>query len=105
MLRALGLSGFGVAVALTLEQLLLIGVGLVTGSGIGAVAALLIVPLMQVGVGPYPGVPAYPPRLAWESMTGIYAAFGVTLAFALLALGVALARIRLFQAVKLGDVN
>jgi len=105
MLRALGLSGFGVAAALTLEQLLLIGVGLVTGSGIGAVAALLIVPLMQVGVGPYPGVPAYPPRLAWESMTGIYAAFGVTLAFALLALGVALARIQLFQAVKLGDVN
>jgi putative ABC transport system permease protein len=38
-------------------------------------------------------------------MTGIYAAFGVTLAFALLALGVALVRIRLFQAVKLGDVN
>jgi putative ABC transport system permease protein len=105
MLRALGLSGFGVAAALTLEQLLLIGVGLVTGSGIGAVAALLIVPLMQVGVGPYPGVPAYPPRLAWESMTSIYVAFGVTLAFALLALGVALARIQLFQAVKLGDVN
>lgn len=105
MLRALGLSGFGVAVALVLEQLLLIGAGLVTGSGIGAVAALLIVPLMQVGVGPYPGVPPYPPRLAWESMTGIYAAFGITLASALLALGVALARIRLFQAVKLGDVN
>ena len=105
MLRALGLSGFGVAVALVLEQLLLIGAGLATGSGIGAVAALLIVPSMQVGVGPYPGVPAYPPRLAWESMTGIYAAFGVTLAFALLALGVALVRIRLFQAVKLGDVN
>ncbi|MGQ9826344.1 MAG: FtsX-like permease family protein [Roseiflexus sp.] len=105
MLRALGLSGFGVAAALALEQLLLIGAGLATGSGIGALAALLIVPLMQVGVGPYPGVPPYPPRVAWESMTGIYAAFAITLAFALLALGVALARIRLFQAVKLGDVN
>jgi len=105
MLRALGLSGFGVAAALTLEQLLLIGAGLAAGSGIGTLAALLIVPLMQVGVGPYPGVPAYPPRLAWESMASIYAAFGVTLTLSLLALGTALARVRLFQAVKLGDVN
>ncbi|MCS6840165.1 MAG: ABC transporter permease [Roseiflexus sp.] len=105
MLRALGLSGSGVAAALVLEQLLLIGAGLAAGSGIGALAALLIVPFMQVGVGPYPGVPAYPPRLAWESMTSIYAAFGVTLLLSLLALGASLARIRLFQAVKLGDVN
>ncbi len=105
MLRALGLSGFGVATALVLEQLLLIGAGLAAGSGIGALAALLIVPFMQVGVGPYPGVPAYPPRLAWESMMSIYAAFGVTLMLSLLALGASLARIRLFQAVKLGDVN
>lgn len=105
MLRALGWSGFGVAAALLLEQLLLIGAGLAAGSGIGALAALLIVPFMQVGVGPYPGVPAYPPRLAWESMASIYAAFGVTLMLSLLALGASLARVRLFQAVKLGDVN
>lgn len=105
MLRALGLGGSSVAAALTLEQLILIGAGLAAGSGIGALAALLIVPFMQVGVGPYPGIPAYPPRLAWESMVGIYTAFGITLALSLLALGAALARIRLFQAVKLGDVN
>ena len=105
MLRALGLNGSGVAAALLLEQLLLIGAGLAAGSGIGALAALLIVPFMQVGVGPYPGVPAYPPRLAWESMAGIYAAFGATLTLSLLALGASLARVRLFQAVKLGDAN
>lgn len=105
MLRALGLSGMGVAAALALEQLLLVGAGLVAGTAIGALAATLVVPLMQVGVGPFPGTPAYPPRLVWDSMFGIYAAFGGTLLLSLLMLGAGLARVKLFQAVKLGDAN
>jgi len=105
MLRALGLSGTGVAVALALEQALLIGAGMVAGTAIGALAATLVVPFMQVGVGPYPGTPPVAPQLAWESMAGIYVAYGGALLLTLLALGASLARIRLFQAVKLGDAN
>ena len=45
VLRALGMSGAQVSVALTVEQLLLVLVGIAAGTGIGLLAAQLVVPL------------------------------------------------------------
>ncbi|HEU5103069.1 MAG TPA: ABC transporter permease [Roseiflexaceae bacterium] len=105
VLRALGMSGAQVAIELVTEQLLLVVAGIAAGTGIGLLAAQLVVPLLQVGAGPHPGTPASPPQLAWAQVAIIYAVFGAALLITLLALAGALGRMKLFQAVKLGDAN
>jgi putative ABC transport system permease protein len=105
VLRALGLSGIQVAIALVVEQVLLVAAGIGAGTGIGLVAAQLVVPLLQVGAGPHPGTPSAPPQIAWDQVAIIYIVFGAALLFTLLALAGALGRMKLFQAVKLGDAN
>src|SRR3982750_4848200 len=74
-LRALGMSGAQVSVALIVEQLLLVLAGIAAGTGIGLLAAQLVVPLLQVGAGPHPGPPSSPPQLAWEQVGLIYGVF------------------------------
>ncbi len=105
VLRALGMSGLQVAIELVIEQVLLVAAGIGAGTGIGLLAANLVVPLLQVGAGPHPGTPSYPPQIAWEQVTLIYLVFAVALLLTLLALSWTLGRMRLFQAVKLGDAN
>ncbi len=105
VLRALGMSGAQVAAELVIEQVLLVLAGVGAGSGIGLLAAQLVVPLLQVGAGPHPGTPAYPPQLAWDQVAIIYLVFGAALLLTLLALAWIMGRMRLFQAVKLGDAN
>jgi putative ABC transport system permease protein len=105
VLRALGMSGRQVAVELVIEQVLLVIAGVGAGTGIGLLAAQLVVPLLQVGAGPHPGTPSYPPQLAWDQVALIYVVFAIALLITLLALAWIMGRMRLFQAVKLGDAN
>lgn len=105
VLQALGMSGWQVVVAITIEQVTLVAAGLGAGTGIGLLAAKLVVPLYQTGVGPHPGTPSFAPLIAWDQVTLIYAVFGAALVLALLALAWVLGRMRLFVAVKLGDAN
>jgi hypothetical protein len=84
---------------------MIVAFGTAAGTGIGLVTAVVVVPLLQIGAGPYPGTPAFPAQVAWGEVTLIYAVFAATLALTLLALGAALARTQLNQAVKLGDAN
>ena len=105
VLRALGMSGLQVALELTIEQVLLVLCGIGAGTAIGLLAARLVVPLLQVGAGPHPGTPFYPPQIAWEQVSLIYVVFAAALLLTLLALSWTLGRMQLFQAVKLGDAN
>lgn len=105
VLRALGMAGWQVAIELTIEQVLLVAAGIGAGTGIGLLAAKLVVPLLQVGAGPHPGTPAYPPQIAWDQVMLIYAVFAVALLLTLFALSFTLGRMKLFQAIKLGDAN
>lgn len=105
VLRALGMSGVQVAVALVVEQVALVVSGVGAGTGIGLVAAQVVVPLLQVGAGPRPGTPPFPPQIAWDQVAVIYVVFGVALLMTLFALSWVLGRMKLFQAVKLGDTN
>ncbi len=101
VLRALGMSGAQVAVELIVEQVLLVA----AGTGIGLLAARLVVPLLQVGAGPHHGTPAYAPQIAWSQVSIIYVVFAAALLLTLLALSWGPGRLKLFQAVKLGDIN
>jgi putative ABC transport system permease protein len=105
VLRALGMSGAQVAIELIIEQVLLVAAGVGAGTGIGLLAAQLVVPLLQVGAGPHPGTPSFPPQLAWNQVAIIYIVFAAALLLTLLALSWIMGRMRLFQAVKLGDAN
>jgi len=105
VLRALGMSGSQVAIELVIEQVVLVVAGLGAGTGIGLLAAKLVVPLLQVGAGPHPGTPFYPPQIAWDQVSIIYLVFAAALLLTLLALSLTLGRMRLFQAIKLGDAN
>lgn len=105
VLRALGLSGVQVLVALVLEQVTLVVAGLAAGTGIGLAVSFYVVPLLQVGLPPHPGTPSFQPLIAWDQVTIIYLVFGVALLLTLLALAWTLGRMKLFQAVKLGDAN
>jgi putative ABC transport system permease protein len=105
VLRAMGMSGIQVVVELTIEQTLLVIAGIGAGTGIGLLAAKLVVPLLQVGAGPHPGTPAFPPQIAWDQVLIIYAVFAIALFITLFALSFTLGRMKLFQAVKLGDAN
>ncbi len=105
VLRALGMAGRSVALALIIEQVTLVAAGIGAGTGLGLLAAWLVVPLFEVGIGPQPGTPPYPPQIAWDQVTLIYAVFAIALLLTLFALAWILGRMRLFQAVKLGDAN
>jgi putative ABC transport system permease protein len=105
VLRALGMSGWQVAAELVIEQVLLVAAGIGAGTGIGLLAARLVVPLLQVGAGPHPGTPAFPPVLAWDQVALIYIVFAAALLLTLFALAWIMGRMQLFQAVKLGDAN
>jgi len=105
VLRALGMSGLQVAAELVIEQVLLVAAGVGAGTAIGLLAARLVVPLLQVGAGPHPGTPSFPPQLAWDQVVIIYIVFAAALLITLLALSWIMGRMRLFQAVKLGDAN
>lgn len=105
VLRALGMGSVQVAVALLVEQILLVASGIAAGTGIGLLATVLVVPALDVGAGPYPGTPPFPPQVAWLEVARIYAVFAAALALTLLALAWVLSRMELVQAVKLGDAN
>jgi putative ABC transport system permease protein len=102
VLRAMGLDGRGVAIALALEPIILTSSGLVAGLGSGLAAAWLIVPQLQVGSGPHPGTPPTSAIIAWNEIGLTALLLGGALSIGLLGVALALRRTSLLQAVKLG---
>jgi putative ABC transport system permease protein len=103
MLRAIGLSSRQLAVLLTWEQALIIGTGMLGGTLIGITASTLFVPFLQVRRAESPMLPPFVVQIAWDQILTIYAVFGVMLVLAVLTTLGLLRRMKLFQAVKLGE--
>ncbi|UCC61428.1 MAG: ABC transporter permease [Anaerolineae bacterium] len=104
VLRAIGLSVGQMAAFLAGEQLSLIITGAVTGTGLGVWASKLFIPFLQVRGGPHPHTPPFVVQTAWMDIFQIYAVFGVMLLVAVAVMLVLLVRMRVFEAVKLGEV-
>jgi len=102
-LRAIGLSTGQLGALLAWEQALLIGVGMLGGTLIGVSASLLFIPFLQVRGGQHPQTPPFVVQIAWEQIGIIYLVFGVMLMGAILLTIGLLRRMKLFQAVKLGE--
>lgn len=103
ILRAIGLSSGQMTAFLAWELAFLILTGLVAGTGLGAWMSELFIPYLQVGTGPEARVPPFLVEIAWPAIFRIYALFGLLFVVALAVLAGLLLRMKIFQAVKLGE--
>jgi putative ABC transport system permease protein len=103
MLRAIGLSSRQLGVLLACEQALIIGAGGLAGTLIGIAASNLFIPFLQVRRGQNSQIPPFLVQIAWEQIGIIYIVFGGMLLLAVLVMLMLLRRMKLFQAVKLGE--
>jgi putative ABC transport system permease protein len=77
--------------------------GLVAGTGLGTWVSELFIPYLQVGTGPSARVPPFVVEIAWPAVLRIYILFGLLFVAALGVLVALLLRMKVFQAVKLGE--
>ncbi len=103
ILRAIGLSSSQMTVFLAWELAFLILIGLAAGTGLGAWVSELFIPYLQVGTGPSARIPPFLVDIAWPAIFRIYALFGLLFIVALAVLAALLLRMKIFQAVKLGE--
>jgi putative ABC transport system permease protein len=103
VLRAIGLSAGQMALSLVAEQFTLILTGAGIGTGIGVLVSQLFIPFLQVEGGEHPFTPPFIVQVAWTEITYVYAIFGAMFLAAVIALFVSLRRMRIFEAIKLGE--
>ncbi len=104
VLRAIGLSVGQMAAFLAGEQLALILTGAAAGTGLGVWASRLFIPFLQVRGGQHPQTPPFVIQIAWGDIVQIYAVFGGMLLVGVALMLILLVRMRVFEAVKLGEV-
>jgi putative ABC transport system permease protein len=103
VLRAIGLSSGQMMAFLAWELIFLLLVGLIVGTGLGVWVSNLFIPYLQVGSGPSAQIPPFEVVIAWPAILRIYVLFGLLFVAALGGLTALLLRIKIFQAVKLGE--
>lgn len=103
ILRAIGLSQSSMMVSVAWELGLLILTGLTLGVGIGLFVSVLYIPFMQFVSSLEGVVPPYVVTMAWTEIAQIVALFVATFLVIMVILLVILRRMRIFQAVKLGE--
>jgi Predicted permease. len=103
VLRAIGLSAGQMTSFLAWELALLIGIGVIAGTGLGIWVSTLFIPYLQIGAGPEARTPPFIVEIAWPAILRIYVLFGLLFLVALSVLVVLLLRMKIFQAIKLGE--
>jgi putative ABC transport system permease protein len=103
MLRAIGLSTWQMAAYLAGELAALILTGVAVGAGLGIWASTLFIPYFQVGSDKTALVPPFIVQVAWQQLGVILVIFGTMFVVAVGVLAVLLTRMRVFEAVKLGE--
>ncbi len=103
VLRAIGLSASQMTSFLAWELALLIGIGMIAGTGLGIWVSTLFIPYLQIGAGPEARTPPFIVEIAWPAIFRIYVLFGLLFLVALSVLVILLLRMKIFQAIKLGE--
>jgi putative ABC transport system permease protein len=104
VLQAIGLSVSQLVAFLTGELLVLVLTGAVAGTGLGVWASRLFIPFYQVRGGDHSQIPPFIVRIAWSSIDQIYLVFGAMLLVGVVLMTILLIRMRVFEAIKLGEV-
>lgn len=102
-LRAMGLSPVQMTTFLAWELAFLILLGLLAGTFLGSLISEVFIPYLQVGADVQATTPPFQVEIAWSAIMRIYALFGSLFVVALSVLAVSLLRMRIFQAIKLGE--
>jgi putative ABC transport system permease protein len=103
MLRAIGLSAGQLTALLASELVFLILIGLAAGSGLGIAVSQWFIPFLQLGTATTAHYPPFIVEIAWPAILQIYALFALLFVAALGGLAALLLRMKIFQAVKLGE--
>jgi putative ABC transport system permease protein len=85
------------------ELALLLGVGIGAGTFLGVLASRIYIPYFQISATTTGRALPFAVVVAWPEVFRIYAIFGVLFVVALIALLLLLRRMRVFEAVKLGE--
>ncbi|HTX90649.1 MAG TPA: FtsX-like permease family protein [Anaerolineales bacterium] len=105
MLRAIGLSIRQMRVFLAAELASLILLGILAGTFVGILASELFVPFLQIGSTAQAQYPPFQIEIAWFSIIQIYGLFIILFVAALAVLSAVLLRMKIFQAIKLGETS
>jgi putative ABC transport system permease protein len=103
ILQAIGLSVRQLIGYLSLEQFLLMGIAILSGAGIGLLTSVLYVPFLQTGAAPGAPVPPFQVLVGWVEAGWLSVAFGAILLLTLIGTIFYLVRLKVFQAVKMGE--
>jgi putative ABC transport system permease protein len=103
MLRAIGLSATQMIIFLGSEMAFLFIVGLAAGTGLGVWVSEFFIPQLQVGNDMAAKIPPFLVQINWPSVFQIYILFGLLFIVAMLILTFLLMRMKIFQAIKLGE--
>ncbi|MBI1296385.1 FtsX-like permease family protein [bacterium] len=102
-LRAIGLSTFQMAALLAWELAFLVMVGIGIGTLLGVWMSDLFIPFLQVGTRAVDLTPPFIVGIVWPAIFRIYALFALLFVAALAVLISLLMRMKIFQAIKLGE--
>ena len=103
ILRAIGLSSRQLAFSLGSEQILIAATGIAIGSYLGLLSSYLFIPFLQVGYTPTDLLPPFVVLIAWNDVTLIVAVLTGMLLVATISVIWLLMRMKMFQAVKMGE--
>ena len=105
MLRAIGLSIQQMTSLLAAELAFLVLLGIGVGTALGVFASRLFVPFLQIGASAQSQYPPFQIEIAWLAIAQIYVLFGLLFVGALAVLSRLLVRMKIFQAIKLGETT
>jgi putative ABC transport system permease protein len=103
ILQAIGLSIRQLIASLVSEQVILMGLAILSGAAIGLLTSVLFVPFLQTGATPGAPVPPFQVIIGWAEAGWLSLGFGLVLSLTMFGTIVYLARLKVFQAVKLGE--
>ena len=102
-LRAIGLSPGQMTTFLAWELAFVVLLGLGAGTILGGLVSNVYIPFLQVGNTPQSMTPPFLVEIAWPAIIRIYILFGTLFVVALSVLAALLLRMKIFQAIKLGE--
>ena len=103
ILQAIGLSVAQLIGYLVLEQFLLMGLAILFGASIGLISSQLFLPFLQVSSTPGAVIPPFDVLIGWAESGFLSLGFGLVLIVTIVGTVFYLARIKVFQAVKMGE--
>lgn len=103
ILQAIGLSVNQLIGYLVSEQILLMGIAISSGAAIGLITCYLFVPFLQIGAAPGIQVPPFQVLIGWAEAGWLSLGFSTVLFLTTLGTVAYLARLKVFQAVKMGE--